>query len=184
MATPRRPRQNRHYRIDHELKPDDLAAYHAFLREPRTTNKSAHAWLAGRGYTTFSPSAVARHMRHFLRGVHERRAAEQFAERCVDLARSGGGGGAGGEQGGRDGNVFLRGAVVGAEHLMFEAMWDLRHTVGPATPQSMKELVDTMRRLIDMRRQLGQLVDALDTGGARASSHELSQWLRDLLARN
>jgi hypothetical protein len=76
MSHQRRPRSNRHYRIDHELSPADREAYLAYLREPRTTNKSAHAWLVARGYATFSESAVARHKRFYL----ERFAADVEAQ--------------------------------------------------------------------------------------------------------
>src|SRR6476620_3243222 len=83
----RRPRANRHYRIDHELSPPDREAYLSYLREPRTTNKSAHAWLVARGYTTFSESAVARHKRHYLEQDHEDRWARDNARQWAELAR-------------------------------------------------------------------------------------------------
>jgi hypothetical protein len=41
----RRPRVNRHFKIDHELRPGDREAYLAHLREPRITIDLAHAWL-------------------------------------------------------------------------------------------------------------------------------------------
>ena len=83
----RRPRRNRHYRIDHELTAEDLAAYCDYLREPRTTNKSAHAWLVAHGYTTFSESAVARHKRHYLEQTHDDRRAMDNARQWAELAR-------------------------------------------------------------------------------------------------
>jgi hypothetical protein len=81
----RRARQNRHFRIDQELSVEDRKAYQAYLMEPRTTNKSAHAWLAQKGYS-FSESAVARHMRHFLEGHDQQRETERFALRVAEMA--------------------------------------------------------------------------------------------------
>src|SRR3954454_23934540 len=94
-VTPRRrPRQNRHYRIDHELTPQDREAYLAYLGEPRTTNKSAHVWLVARGYATFSESAVARHKRFYLERFapdHEAQArAKQWAMLASETTHAGG----------------------------------------------------------------------------------------------
>src|SRR5438876_467072 len=49
----RRPRVNRHFKIDHALSPDDREAYLAFLREPRNTIDLAHG---GEGLTRPAPT--------------------------------------------------------------------------------------------------------------------------------
>src|SRR5688572_14461424 len=43
----RRPPVNRHFKIDLLVKPEDLAAYRSFLREPATTVDTSHAWPEG-----------------------------------------------------------------------------------------------------------------------------------------
>ena len=116
---PRRARRKRHSRIDHELKGEDREAYLALLREPRTTNKSAHAWLCARGYS-FSESAVARHMRHYLEGAHEQRVGEQFAMRYLDLP----------ESGRVSPEHFLRAALFRMDQLLFERQWSCAATSG------------------------------------------------------
>src|SRR5437667_105638 len=88
----RRPRVNRHFKIDHTLSPDDREAYLAFLREPRNTIDLAHAWLAGKGYRALSRSAVARHRRHYLetyqRRPPPRRRRRSASRRSGAFARS------------------------------------------------------------------------------------------------
>ena len=150
----RRPRANRHFRIDHELRPEDRAAYLAFLREPQTTIKSAHAWLAGRGYADLSESAVARHMRHSLAGFEQQRAAEQFSLHLAELA---------GREGGD--HALLRGAVVRLDQLILDATFDLRPETEGATPADLREFADVLGRLVDLRRQLGEI----EAAAARAT---------------
>ena len=107
----RRPRVNRHFRIDDELKPDDLRAYRAFVVEPRTTNKSAHAWLVARGYTAFSESAVARHRRYYLERHENDAGAVSRAGHWARMARDSA----------TDGCDIVAGAVVLSEvQLMHE----------------------------------------------------------------
>ena len=88
-ARRRRPRVNRHYKIDHDLRPADRDAYLALLREPRTTIDSAHAWLAEKGYRNFSRSAVARHRRHYLEGFDRRDQLVAAAQHYAEMAREG-----------------------------------------------------------------------------------------------
>ena len=112
MSHRRRPRSNRHYRIDHELSPADREAYLAYLREPRTTNKSAHAWLVARGYATFSESAVARHKRFYLErfaaDVEAQARAKQWAMLASDTKIAGG--------------DFAGGAVALSEVMLFRKL--------------------------------------------------------------
>ena len=160
----RRPRQNRHYRIDHELKPDDLAAYRAYLREPRTTNKSAHAWLVGRGYTTFSESAVARHKRHFLA---LRAGEEQSLERArqwSDLAREVRG----------DGGDVVDGAVILTEVMACRALFD-----ADVEDMSDTDLVfygQLVSRLVQTRVRLTKLRLAAGQGAAPAAPRDAADW--------
>lgn len=147
----RKPRQNRHFRIDHELRPEDREPYQAYLREPTTTNKSAHAWLRARGYD-FSESAVARHMRHFLAGTRDQRLTEQFAMRYLDLARSGK----------VSAENFLRASLLCADQAVFEATMSLRFTERDVTPQELLEYAEAIERVVEVRRQLGELAERAD----------------------
>lgn len=148
----RRPRRNRHFRIDEELKPADREAYLAYLREPRTTNKSAHAWLVERGYATFSESAVARHMRHYLEGTQGQRLSEQFALRYLDLA----------QKGQVSPDHFLRASLLCADQALFEATMSLRFSERDVTPRELQEYADALSRLVDVRRQLATLAEQAD----------------------
>jgi hypothetical protein len=153
----RRARRNRHYRIDHELKAEDLAAYRAYLREPRTTNKSAHAWLVAQGYVTFSESAVARHKRHYLDQVHdERRATERAREWALlasDLRE--------------DGANIVDGARLLSEMMAMNAL--LAADREKVTLEDLKSYTEMVSRLVDnhvnlARAQLAQ-TKAGETGG-------------------
>ena len=167
----RRPRQNRHFRIDHELKAEDLAAYRSYLGEPRTTIKSAHAWLVARGYTTFSESAVARHMRHFLEGVREQRTAEQFALRCVELRQGGKGGG----------DALLPATLFLAEQLVFIATRQLRGAKR-VTPEQINRLAESIERVIDLRGRMQPVTEPADRERAPGSMEEIAQCVRELLS--
>src|SRR5687768_12740739 len=106
----RRPRVNRHFKIDLVLGPSDREAYRMFLREPGTTVVTAHAWLKARGYATISASAVARHKRVFLEREDEHAAAMRKAEAYARLA---------GSPGMPD---LTAGALLHAEHIVFETV--------------------------------------------------------------
>ena len=160
----RRARRNRHYRIDHELDAKDLAAYHDYLREPRTTNKSAHAWLVDRGYTTFSESAVARHKRHYLEQVHEDRRAMDNARQWAQLARDVR----------KDGGDVVDGAVILSEVMAVKALFgvDLHEEMSPEDLRFFGELVS---RLVNTRVRLGKLQLALKKAGERAGGPPLRE---------
>jgi hypothetical protein len=135
----RRPRRNRHYRIDHELTPADREAYLAYLLEPRTTNRSAHAWLVARGYTTFSESAVARHKRFYLErftpDAEAMARAKQWAMLASDTTKAGG--------------DFAGGAVALSEVMLFRKLMD-----GGDREPSMEELFEyggLVSRLVQTR---------------------------------
>jgi hypothetical protein len=132
----RRARRNRHFRIDEELKATDRTSYLAYLREPRTTNKSAHAWLVARGYTTFSESAVARHKRHALEGFEEQREAHRFALRLAEMS--------GGDL---SSETFLRGAILRVDQLILMATFELPPDVEGSTAEDVGEFADAMERL-------------------------------------
>src|SRR5437868_392026 len=175
----RRPRRNRHYRIDEVLTPDDRRAYGAVLRDPRTTVKSAHAWLGARGYR-LSESAVARHMRHFLEAAHEQRATEQFALRLAEMEGSGE----------VSGDTFVRGAVLRADQLILEAIFALKPMEG-TTPAKLNEFCDMVNRLIEVRERLGVLERVLrrapaPQGGAASAEadapmNEIADRVREIL---
>src|SRR5687768_1504623 len=155
----RRARRNRHYRIDHELKADDLAAYRAYLREPRTTNKSAHAWLVEHGYTTFSESAVARHKRHCLEQVHEERRATERAREWALLA----------SDLREDGADIVDGARLLSEVMAMNALFAADRE--KVTLEDLKFYTDLVSRLVDNHVNLARVHLALkkagETGGGR-----------------
>jgi hypothetical protein len=156
----RRPRVNRHYRIDAELTPDDLAAYRAVLVEPPTTNKSARAWLVARGYATFSESAVARHRRHHLETVAEQSRAVELARQYATLARTGEAPGGVTPSGDTpSGDDFMRGAVLRAEHLLWETLFDARDD-GPVTMDDLMRYLKMVSCMVQTRRQLLDLSTA------------------------
>ena len=163
----RRPRRNRHSRIDHELKAEDREAYLSYLREPQTTNKSAHAWLCARGYD-FSESAVARHMRHSLAGLEEQRAVEQFALRLAEMAARDG-----------SGPPFLRGALLRLDQLILMKTFDQRGTEG-ATPAQIRDFADALERLIELRNRLDKL-DRLRGAEPGAREADVNQRVREIL---
>ena len=153
----RRARRNRHFRIDHELSGDDLVAYREYLREPRTTNKSAHAWLVARGYTSFSESAVARHKRHYLEQVHEDRQAMDQARQWALLARDVR----------KDGGDIVDGAVILSEVMAMRALFDVDSRQELA-PEDLKFFGELVSRLVNTRVRLGKLQRALKDAGERA----------------
>src|SRR4051795_13487791 len=175
----RRPRHNRHFLIDQALTPEDRRAYEAVLRDPRTTVKSAHAWLTGRGYG-LSESAVARHMRHFLAGAQEQRVTEQLALRLAEMEGSG--------EVSRD--AFVRGAVLRADQLILEAIFGLKPMEG-TTPQAVNAFCAMMEQLIAVRERLGEVerslrgAEAQEQGGAagagEAQMNEIADRVREIL---
>jgi hypothetical protein len=158
----RRPRRNRHYRIDHELTADDLTAYCDHLREPRTTNKSAHAWLVARGYASFSESAVARHKRHYLEQVHDNRQAMDSARQWAQLARDVR----------KDGGDVVDGAVILHEVMAVKALFNV-DTDEPVSPEDLKFFGELVNRLVNARVRLGKLQLALKKAGDPAGGRAL-----------
>src|SRR5881296_3059581 len=161
----RRPRVNRHFKIDDVLPAHDREDYLAFLREPPTTIDLAHAWLATKGYRDFSRSAVARHRRHYLESCERNEAALRQAQAFARLATSGGA------------PDFIAGAMLQAEHLMFEQVWDFKHhaedqdvPVAPRQLQAFLEalsaLFDARARLMKLQRRTAQPVKATDRGAS------------------
>lgn len=146
----RRPRRNRHYRIDHELTPQDLAAYREYLREPRTTNKSAHAWLVARGYSTFSESAVARHRRHFLEQRAERDESLEQARQWAHLARDVR----------RDGGDVVDGAVILTEVMACRALFAA--DAEEVSDSDLEFYGQIVSRLVETRARLSKLKQAAD----------------------
>jgi hypothetical protein len=153
----RRARRNRHYRIDHELKAEDLKAYRDLLREPRTTNRSAHAWLVARGYTDFSESAVARHKRHFLEQVHENRRGIDNAREWALLARDVR----------KDGGDIVDGAVILMEVMGVKALFNV-DSEQELSPEDFRFYGELVSRLVNTRVSLGKLQLALKKAGERA----------------
>ena len=162
-APQRRPRRNRHYRIDQELTAKDLSDYRDYLREPRTTNKSAHAWLVARGYTTFSESAVARHKRHFLEQRAERDQSLEQARQWALMARDVR----------RDGGDVVDGAVVLTEVMACRALFEVdAEEVSDADLEFYGQIVS---RLVETRAKLSKLQQAANAGDIKANARSAAR---------
>jgi hypothetical protein len=156
----RRPRVNRHFKIDHDLRPEDRDAYLARLREPRTTIDVAHAWLAEHGYRGFSRSAVARHRRHYLEAFERRERIADAAMQFAALAR--------------DGRFSAEGLILGmaaqSEALLFTAMLD-RPAEGEAlTLKELDELGRLVSVMVKTRQQVFELERQIESAGRPTSS--------------
>jgi hypothetical protein len=81
----------RHFKVDHQLTPDDRAAYEAKLLDPRQTVNLLHAWLKEKGYTGISRTAVHRHRRRFELDVKGIRRDAAVANQFAVIARAQGG---------------------------------------------------------------------------------------------
>lgn len=166
MSSPtrrRRPRRNRHFRIDDELKPADLEAYQAYLREPRTTNTSAHAWLVARGYATFSESAVARHKRFYLERFAGEADALERARQWAILARDAP----------RAGGDLVAGAVTLSEAMLLREMFACGSD--PVSDEDLERFGDLVSRMVNTRAALTKAelskagaATGADAGGAPA----------------
>jgi hypothetical protein len=144
---------NRHFKIDRLLTPADLSAYHAFLREPAATVDTAHAWLIGRGYTMVSRSAVARHKRLLLERDEKHARALRSAEAYARLA------------GAPDAPDLAAGAMLRAEHLMFEKVWDVEPDtdLGERLAElvEVREVMELVASLVRTRRQFDEFKKVL-----------------------
>ena len=73
----------RHFKIDHQLTPEDRAQYEALLLDPRSTVDSLLKWLHENGYKDMSRGGVHRHRKQFeldVKGIRrDARVAGQFA---------------------------------------------------------------------------------------------------------
>ena len=142
----RRPRVNRHFKIDDHLPPADREAYLAYLREPRTTIELAHAWLRGRGHGGFSRSAVARHRRHYLEGLLRREAMVAASNHLARLA----------EAGEYDPDTMMAGVTARHETLLAKALFDLRF--GEELPlEKLNEIGELVSRMVQTRGALMEL---------------------------
>ena len=154
----RRAPINRHFKIEHVLKGDVLDEYLAFLRDPCTTVDTAHAWLSERGHGgTFSRSAVARHKRHYLRGLLSLRDAQKKAQLFADLAK--------------DpmyaGEELLDGALLQAEQFLMMTVFDLEHRPRPVTAQELMAFVQVVDHTIGLHERIEALRDKAQAREAR-----------------
>ena len=142
----RRPRVNRHFKIDHALSPDDREAYLAFLREPRNTIDLAHAWLAGKGYRALSHSAVARHRRHYLETYQRRELVADATAHFAHLARDGR----------FSADALIAGLAARSETLLAEALFDLPGDQ-KITLEQLDEIGQLVSRMVTTRVQVTEL---------------------------
>jgi hypothetical protein len=156
----RRPRVNRHFKIDHELRPGDREAYLAHLREPRITIDLAHAWLRDKGYCSFSRSAVARHRRHYLEGFARREEAAHAAAQYAAIAR----------QGGFSADGLILGMAAKSEALLFDAMLDHSGGRKEITIKELDELGRLVSQMVTTRQQVFELERQIEAAGQRTSA--------------
>ena len=81
----------RHFKIDHQLAPQDKAQYEALLLDPRSTVDSLLKWLHDKGYKDMSRGSVQRHRRQFELDVKDIRQDARVAGQFAALARAQGG---------------------------------------------------------------------------------------------
>ena len=81
----------RHFKIDHQLAPQDKAQYEALLLDPRSTVDSLLKWLHEHGYKDMSRGSVQRHRRQFELDVKDIRRDARVAGQFAALARAQGG---------------------------------------------------------------------------------------------
>ena len=161
MPRRRRPRINRHYKIDHALPPDEREAYLAFLREPPTTIDLAHAWLADRGHRTFSRSAVARHRRHSLEAIERRQQAADAAVQFAALARDGQ----------LPADALIVGMAAQSEALLVNALVEAPLRGRKLSLEELDELGDLVSRMVKTRQQVFELERQIAAaGGTTAAS--------------
>ena len=146
VAKGRRPRVNRHFRIDDELRPDDREGYLAFLREPGNTIDLSRDWLAEHGYRDVSRSAVARHRRHYLESFRRREELVDATRHYAHLAKAGG----------FDTDAIVAGLAARHETLLAEALFDQPHD--EAVPLSVvNELGRLVSQMVTTRLQVTEL---------------------------
>jgi hypothetical protein len=81
----------RHFKIDHQLTPEDRAQYEALLLDPRSTVDSLLTWLHDHGYKDMSRGGVHRHRKQFELDVKSIRRDPRVAAQFSALARFQGG---------------------------------------------------------------------------------------------
>ena len=156
----RRPRVNRHFKIDHELRPGDREAYLTHLREPRSTIDLAHAWLRDKGYSSFSRSAVARHRRHYLEGFGRREEAAHAAAQYAAIAR----------HAGFSADGLILGMAAKSEALLFDAMLDHSGGRKEITLAELDELGRLVSQMVTTRQQVFELERQIEAAGQRTSA--------------
>ena len=97
-------RRRKPFKVDLTLKPEDKAAYDAFLADRRNTLEMAVAWLKERGYG-LSWGAVFRHRQRFLDNLQDVQTWAQVALQFSEAARVS-----------RQTDVFARGISGRARH--------------------------------------------------------------------
>jgi hypothetical protein len=138
------------------LKPQDRDAYLAYLREPRTTNSSALAWLVARGYTGFSESAVARHKRFHLERFCEEADALERAREWAVLARDAG----------KSGGDLVAGAVTLSEAMLVRELFAWGG--GPVSDEDLERFGQLVSRMVSTRVALTKAELSRPGGGAGA----------------
>lgn len=170
--TARRPRINRHFRIDRDLSAQQKDQYLDYLREPGTTVDSAHAKLREMGHPSISRSAVARHLRHYLSRIEAQRLTADTARCYARFAASRG----------PDNLDMLRGALLRVDQLLLESVFDLREQQGASAAELM-EFADALERLIDVQKKLRGLIDGAGEGARErtVNGEEVAREVRKLM---
>ena len=107
-------------KVESVLSPEDRVAYHALLRNPATSVRSARRWLRERGYgkEVLGTTAIRNHARSFRARLDAIRDAAEMSAACADIAREVGG------------PLILDGAVTRFETLLTQALIGKRDGAG------------------------------------------------------
>jgi hypothetical protein len=167
-------------KVERVLNPQDLAEYHALLKDARTTLADAQSWLKARGYHDIGGGAVWAHRRRFRLTLIEARKSALAAEAIADALI------------GKDPATMTRGAQSRAEQVLFEQLMRLNangeidpkrltemfRSVGEAVAS--RETVESMRRQFEAeKRDAARNADQLARRGA--SGKEIAERVKDIL---
>ena len=150
------------YKVEQILSPEHWAEYQRLLKDRRSTVRSLHAWLQGRGYS-IGHMAVARHRRRFDADVESVRRTAMLAEQLAEAAQGSGGGGPAGA--GALGASSLADATLARfQQVLLERLLDLDKDPDPKarttrdfSPREWLELSKAVAESVSAKRNLEAL---------------------------
>ena len=176
-----------HLKVDNMLaaNPADRDAYYQFIRDPRTSWRSATEWLRSRGYTKerIGIGAIRSHLRQFRTRLQAVWEAAEMSFACAEQARQAGT------------PVIAEGAVTRFETLLTQALFNMRSGQSVSQGQwetmgkALNVAVANRARVEEVRRALGEArhrateaaaagADAADSG---ATARETVERMRQIL---